>query len=62
MLLGCQPLTDGTCDDVLDVVEAIAGETVIKLRQDKKGLKKDMVQTRKCIIKKESGRCGTSCN
>jgi hypothetical protein len=27
-LLGYQPLTDGVCDDVLDVVEGIAGETV----------------------------------
>ncbi len=31
-LLGCLPLTDGICDDVLDVVEGIAGETVIELR------------------------------
>ncbi len=31
VLLRCQPLTDGVCDDVLDVVEGIAGETVIKL-------------------------------
>ncbi len=30
-LLGYQPLTDGVCDDVLDVVEGIAGETVIEL-------------------------------
>ncbi len=32
-LLGYQPLTDadGICDDVLDVVEGIAGETVIEL-------------------------------
>jgi hypothetical protein len=28
-LLGCLPLTDGVCDDVLDVVKGIAGETVI---------------------------------
>jgi hypothetical protein len=26
VLLGWQPLTDGVCDDVLDVVEGIAGE------------------------------------
>jgi hypothetical protein len=26
-----QPLTDGICDDVLDVVEGIADETVIEL-------------------------------
>ncbi len=39
MLLGCQPLTDGICDDVLDVVEGIAGETVINLMQEEKGIK-----------------------
>ncbi len=33
-LLGYQPLTDGICDDVLDVVEGIAGETVIELTQE----------------------------
>jgi hypothetical protein len=36
VLLGCQPLTDGICDDVLDVVEGIAGEIVIKLMQEKR--------------------------
>ncbi len=34
VLLGYQPLTDGFCDDVLDVVEGIAGETVIELRRE----------------------------
>ncbi len=33
-LLGYQPLTDGVCDDVLDVIEGIAGETVIDLMQE----------------------------
>ncbi len=28
VLSGCQPLTDGICDDVLDVVEDIASETL----------------------------------
>jgi hypothetical protein len=37
VLLGCQPLTDGICDDVLDVVEGIANKTVIKLMQEEKG-------------------------
>jgi hypothetical protein len=37
-LLGCQPLTDGICDDVLDVVEGIANETVIKLTQEENGI------------------------
>jgi hypothetical protein len=34
VLLGWQPLTDGICDDMLDVVEGIAGETVIELAQE----------------------------
>ncbi len=38
MLLGYQPLTDGICDDVLDVVEDIAGETVIELTQEEQGI------------------------
>jgi hypothetical protein len=33
-LLEYQPLTDGVCDDVLDEVEGIAGETVIELTQE----------------------------
>ncbi len=39
MLLGYQPLTDGICDDVLDMVEGIASETVIKLKQEEKRIK-----------------------
>ncbi len=39
VLLGYQPLTDGVCDDVLDMVEGIAGETVIKLTQEEKMIK-----------------------
>ncbi len=39
MLLGYQPLTDGICDDVLDMVEVIAGETVVELMQEEKGIK-----------------------
>jgi hypothetical protein len=35
-LLGWQSLTDGICDDVLDVVEGIASETVFELRTDAK--------------------------
>ncbi len=37
-LLGGLPLTDGICDDVLDVVEGIAGETVVELTQEEKGI------------------------
>jgi hypothetical protein len=33
-LLGYQPLTDGICYDVLDVLEGIASETVIELMQE----------------------------
>jgi hypothetical protein len=36
-LLGYQLLTDGVCDDVLDMVENIASETVIELMQEEKG-------------------------
>ena len=39
VLLEYQPLTDGICDDVLDMVEGIAGETVIELTQEEKGIK-----------------------
>ena len=39
MLLGYQPLTDGVCDDVLDMVEGIASETVIELTREEKGIK-----------------------
>jgi hypothetical protein len=38
-LLEYQPLTDGICDDVLDVVEGIAGETVIELMQEKNNMR-----------------------
>jgi hypothetical protein len=31
-------MTDGICDDVLDVVEGIAGETVIELTRLEKGI------------------------
>ncbi len=39
VLFGYQPLTDGICDDVLDMVEGIAGETVIKLIREEKRIK-----------------------
>ncbi len=37
-LLGYQPLTDGICDDVLDVIEGITGETVIELVQEENNM------------------------
>jgi hypothetical protein len=39
VLLGYQPLTDGVCDDVLDMVEGIAGGTVIELTREEKGIR-----------------------
>jgi hypothetical protein len=33
-------LTDGICDDVLDVVKGIPSETVIELMQEEKGISK----------------------
>ena len=33
-LLGYQQSTDGICDDVLDVIKGIAGETVMELTQE----------------------------
>ncbi len=39
-LLEYQPLTDDVCDDVLDVVEGIAGETVIELTQEENNMRK----------------------
>jgi hypothetical protein len=38
VLLGCQPLIDDICDGVLEVVEGITGETVLKLTQEEKGI------------------------
>ncbi len=38
VLLGYQLLTDGICDDVLDMVESITGETVIEVTQEEKGI------------------------
>jgi hypothetical protein len=38
-LLGDQPLTDGICDDVLDVIEGIAGETAIELTQEENNVR-----------------------
>jgi hypothetical protein len=32
-------LTGGVCDDVLDVIEGIASETVIELTQEEKGIR-----------------------
>jgi hypothetical protein len=33
-------LTDGVCDDVLDVVEGIASETVIAMTQEENNMRK----------------------
>jgi hypothetical protein len=47
VLLGCQPLTNGVCDNVLDVVKGIAGETVVKLTQKEKGIRESYVSDKK---------------
>jgi hypothetical protein len=38
-LLEYQPLTDGIYDDVLDMVEGIASETVIELMQEENNMR-----------------------
>jgi hypothetical protein len=58
-LLGYQPLTDGVCDDVLNVIEGIASETVIELTQEEKNMRERYDSDRKCIRKKESERFDT---
>jgi hypothetical protein len=50
VLLGCQPLIDGVCDDVLDVVEGIASETVVKLTQEEKGIRERYGSDKKMYI------------
>ncbi len=59
-LLWYQPLTDGICDDVLDVVEGIASETVIELMQEENNMREKYDSDKKCIRKKESERFDTS--
>jgi hypothetical protein len=48
-LLEYQPLTDGVCDDVSDVVEGIAGETVIELTQEENNMRERYDSIKKCI-------------
>jgi hypothetical protein len=59
-LLGYQPWTDGICDDVLDVIDGIADETVIGLMQEEKTMEERYDSDKKCICTKESERCDTS--
>jgi hypothetical protein len=59
VLLGYQPLTDGICDDVLDVVEGNASKTVIELTQEENNMRDRYGSDKKCIRKKESERCDT---
>jgi hypothetical protein len=42
-----QPLTDGVCDDVLDVVEGVAGETVNELTQEENNMRERYVSDKK---------------
>jgi hypothetical protein len=53
-------LTDGVFDDVLDVIEGIASETVIELTQEENNIRERYDSDKKCICKKESERCDTS--
>ncbi len=53
-------MTDGICDNGLDVVEGIAGETVIELTQEENNMRERYVSDKKCMHKKESERCDTS--
>jgi hypothetical protein len=52
-------LTDGVCDDVLDVIEGIAGETVTELTQEENNIRERYDSDKKCMRKKESERCDT---
>jgi hypothetical protein len=52
-------LTDGVCDDVLDVIEGIAGEIVMELKQKENNMQERYYSDKKCIFKKESKRCDT---
>jgi hypothetical protein len=52
-------LTDGVCDDVLDVIEGIASETVIELTQEENNMQERYDSDKKCKCKKESERCDT---
>jgi hypothetical protein len=49
-LLGYQPLTDGICDDVLDVMEGIAGETVMELTQEENNMQEIYDLTKKMYM------------
>jgi hypothetical protein len=49
-LLKYQPLTDSVCDDVLDVVEGIAGETVIELMQEENNVRERYDSDKKMSI------------
>ncbi len=49
-LLGYQPLKDGVCDDVLDVIEGIAGKTVIELMQEENNMREIYDLTKKMYM------------
>ncbi len=51
-LLGYQPLTDGICDDVLDVIEGIAGGTVIELTQEENNMQERYDSDRNVYVRK----------
>ncbi len=45
-----QPLTDGVCDDVLDVIDGTAGETVIELMQEENKMQEIYDLTKKMYM------------
>jgi hypothetical protein len=49
-LLGYQPLTDGVCDDVLDVIEGIASETEMELTQEENNMQEIYDLTKKMYM------------
>jgi hypothetical protein len=52
-LLGYRPLTGCICDDVLDVIEGIASETVSDLMQEENNMQERYDSDKKCICEKE---------
>jgi hypothetical protein len=49
-LFGYEPLTDGVCDDVLDVIEGVAGETVMELTQEENNTREIDDMTNKMYV------------
>jgi hypothetical protein len=52
VLLKRQSLSDGVCDDVLDVSEGITSEAEIKLTQEEKGIRERYGSDKKIYLRK----------